>query len=129
MRKSRFSELQIISILKEVEVGVKVNDVCISYGISTATFYNWKSKLGGMPTLNKKRMQHLEQEVHRLMYKCEKLAHEKLSLTEVLSRKLAISNKCEVVSCLVTEHEFSVNQATAMVKLSRSTYYRKMKRT
>ena len=125
MRKSHFSELQIISILKEVETGVKVKDVCIRYGISTATFYNWKSKRGDMSCLNKKRMQYMEQEVRRLMCKCEKLAHEKLSLADVLSRKLALSKKREVVSCLVTEHEFSVSQATAMVKLSRSTYYRK----
>jgi hypothetical protein len=48
MKKSRYSETQIVKILKEVEVGRKVNEVCREYGISDATYYNWKAKYGGM---------------------------------------------------------------------------------
>ena len=48
MRRSRFSETQIIKILKEVEAGKTVKDICREHGISDATFYNWRSKYGGM---------------------------------------------------------------------------------
>lgn len=48
MKKSRYTETQIVKILKEVEAGRKVNEVCREYGISDATYYNWKSKYGGM---------------------------------------------------------------------------------
>ena len=48
MKKSRFTESQIVAILKEVEFGLKVDPVCCSHGISAATYYNWKSKYGGM---------------------------------------------------------------------------------
>jgi len=48
VRKTRFKETQIVKILKEVEAGRTVKDICREYGISNATYYNWKSKYGGM---------------------------------------------------------------------------------
>ena len=62
MKKSRFSEAQIIGILKEAEAGVKVADLCRQNGISDATFYNWRSKFGGMSLSEAARLRQLEAE-------------------------------------------------------------------
>ena len=62
MKKSRFSEHQIITILKSVETGWTAKDVCREHGISSATFYAWKSKFGGMEASDIKRMRDLEHE-------------------------------------------------------------------
>ena len=66
MKKSRFSEHQIIKILKEVEAGRSAKDVCREHGISNATYYAWKSKFGGMEASDIKRMRDLEYENARL---------------------------------------------------------------
>lgn len=66
MKKTRFTEAQIIGILNEQEQGVKVADLCRKHGISDATFYNRKSKYGGMKVDELKRLKELEQENARL---------------------------------------------------------------
>lgn len=66
MKKTRFTEAQIIAILKEQEQGLKVADICRKHGISDATFYNWKSKYAGMSVDELKRLKELEQENARL---------------------------------------------------------------
>ncbi|MEJ1242560.1 transposase [Chryseolinea sp. T2] len=66
MKKSKFTESQIIGILKEQEQGVKISELCRQHGISEATFYNWKSKYGGMNVDELKRLRELEQENARL---------------------------------------------------------------
>lgn len=66
MKTTRFSESQIIGILNEQQQGVKVADLCRKHGISEATFYNWKSKYGGMTVDELKRLKELEQENFRL---------------------------------------------------------------
>lgn len=66
MKRSRFSEEQIIGILKEQEAGAKTADVCRKHGISDATFYNWKSKYGGMDVSEAKRLKALQDENSRL---------------------------------------------------------------
>lgn len=66
MKKTKFTESQIIGILNEQEQGIKVSDLCRKHGISDATFYNWKSKYGGMKVDELKRLRELEQENARL---------------------------------------------------------------
>ncbi len=88
MKKSRFTESQILRILKEQEAGVKVPDLCRKHGISSGTYYNWRSKYGGMDLKELKRMKELEAENYRLkkMYADLSLDHE--ILKEVLTKKL-----------------------------------------
>lgn len=66
MKKSRFSEEQIIRILQEQEAGAKTSDVCRRHGIGESTFYKWKSKYGGMEVSDAKRLKALEDENRRL---------------------------------------------------------------
>ena len=88
MRKSRFTESQIIKVLKEVEGGRQVNEVCREYGISDATYYNWKSKYGGMEVSDIKRLKELEEENQRLkrMFADLSLKHE--ALRDIVEKKL-----------------------------------------
>ena len=62
MRKSQFTEEQIIGILKRVDAGQKVGDVCRQYGISDATYYRWKARYGGLEVSELRRLRHLEDE-------------------------------------------------------------------
>ena len=66
MKKSRFTETQIVGILKEHEAGIATKDVCRKHGISPATFYAWKAKYGGMEVSDVAKMQALEDENRRL---------------------------------------------------------------
>ncbi len=75
MRKSRFTDSQIMAILKQAESGVPVPELCREHGMSSATFYKWRSKYGGMDTSMMKRLKELEDENRRLkkMYAEERL--------------------------------------------------------
>ena len=66
MKKSRFSEEQIIGVLKQHEAGVKTAELCREHGISAATFYQWKSMFGGMEVSEAQRLKHMEDENRRL---------------------------------------------------------------
>jgi putative transposase len=88
MKKSRFTETQIISILKQHEGGLKVSDICREHGISQATFFNWKAKYGGMSSSQLKRLKELESENTRLkkMYADISLVHH--ALKDAVEKKL-----------------------------------------
>ena len=87
MRKSRFTDSQILDAVKRVEVGIGLPDLCRDRGISTATFYKWRAKYGGMDVSMMSRMKELEEENRRLkkMYLEEKLKAEIVS--EALEKK------------------------------------------
>ncbi len=85
--KRRFTEIQIIGLLKEQEAGSRVADICRCHGISEATFYNWKSKYGGMEASEAKRLKALEEENHRLKRLVADLSLDKAMLKDALSKK------------------------------------------
>ena len=85
--KKRFTEEQIISVLKEHESGVKTADVCRRHGIRDATFYNWKAKFGGMDVSDAKRLKSLESENSKLKKLLAEAELDKLMLKDLLSKK------------------------------------------
>ncbi len=87
MRKSKFSEVQIAAILKEAEAGVAAADVARKHGISAATFYQWRSKYGGMEVSDLQRMRELEQENARLKRMYADLSLDNSILKEALTKK------------------------------------------
>jgi len=88
MKKTRFTETQIIAILKEVEAGMLVKDVCRTHGISDATYYNWKAKYGGMAASDLKRMKELELELSRLKRMYADMALENRAMKDLIEKKL-----------------------------------------
>jgi putative transposase len=88
MKKSRFTETQIILILKEADAGMLVKDVCRKHGISEATYYHWKSKYGGMEASDLKRMKELEVELSQLKRMYADLALENRAMKDLIAKKL-----------------------------------------
>lgn len=87
MRKSRFSEEQIIRVLERVQSGEAVKDVCREIGVSENTYYRWKSKYGGMGVSEARRLRELEQENRRLKAAVAELTLDKQALKDALTRK------------------------------------------
>lgn len=88
MKKSRFTESQILKILKENEAGLAVKDLIRQHGISGATFYNWKAKYGGMSGSDLKKLKELEDENARLKKMFAELSLENAALKDVIEKKL-----------------------------------------
>ena len=88
MKKSRFTESQIVAILKEADGGLKVAEVCRKHGISQPTYYNWKSKYGGLSVAELKRIKELEAEHSKLKRMYADLAMENHALKELIEKKL-----------------------------------------
>ena len=88
MRKSKFSDSQILRILKEVEGGRMVKEVCREHGISDATYYTWKSKFGGMEAADIRRLKEMEDENRRLKQMYADLSLENRALKDVIAKKL-----------------------------------------
>jgi len=98
MRKARFTEHQIITVLKSVEAGRTVKDVCREAGISEASYYNWKAKYGGMEASDIKKMKDLEDENRRIKQMFADLNLENRALKDVIGKialKPAIKSELE----------------------------------
>ena len=87
MRKARYSEEQIIRVLQEVESGRSVKEVCREHGVSTASYYAWKAKYGGMDINEARRLKELELENRRLKRAVADLTLREQALKEALQRK------------------------------------------
>lgn len=87
MKRSKFSEEQIIGILREQEAGAKTADVCRRHGISSATFYAWKAKYGGMEVSDAKRLRALEEENAKLKRLYAEAMLDNTALKDLLSKK------------------------------------------
>jgi putative transposase len=88
MKKSRFTETQIVSILKKHEAGIKTSDLCREHGISEQTFYNWQAKYGGLTVKELKRMKELEAENAQLKKMYADISLENYALKDLISKKL-----------------------------------------
>jgi len=85
--KKRFTESQIVAAIKKQEAGVAVKDICREIGISDATFYNWKSKYGGMEASDVKRMKELEAENAQLKSMYAETSMENRALKSLIEKK------------------------------------------
>lgn len=87
MKKSRFTETQIVSILKEADAGRPIKEVCRQHGISDATYYKWKSRYGGMEASDLKRVKELEAENAKLKRLFADMALENAAMKDLIAKK------------------------------------------
>jgi putative transposase len=87
MKKSKFTEAQIVFALKQSETGVSVEEICRKLGISQATFYNWKKRYGGLDPSELRRLKQLEEENSKLKKIVAELSLDKQMLQDVLKKK------------------------------------------
>jgi putative transposase len=121
MRRGRFTEDQIIGVLREHEAGVKTAELCRKHGISDATFYNWKAKYGGMTVSEAARLRTLEDENRRLKKLLAESMLDVLALRDLLGKKLTRSvDRCAAVEKLMTDHGFSERRACRLIGVNRS---------
>lgn len=85
--KKRFTEEQIVKVLEEAKMGVKINELCRKHGVSSATFYAWRAKYGGMGVPDVRRLKALEAENSRLKRLVADLSLDVVALKDVVSRK------------------------------------------
>ena len=97
MKKSKFSESQIVKILQEAEGGIPVEELSRQHGFSKATFYKWKAKYGGMSVSELKRLKELEEENRRLKQMYANLRLEQEVLKDIIEKTLEVSERRELL--------------------------------
>ncbi|MEM9060717.1 MAG: IS3 family transposase [Pseudomonadota bacterium] len=121
MKRSRFSEEQVITILKQHESVVSTADVCREHGISSATFYKWKAKFGGMDVSDARKLKVLEDENAKLKKLLAEQMLDNAMLKDVASRKLVTpAAKRDAVAHLCKVHEVSQRRACSVLGVDRS---------
>ena len=124
MKRSRFTETQIISILSEVDACLSVREVSRKHGIRDATYCHWKSKCGGMSANERKRPAEVEEENAKLKRMYADMALENAALKDLIEKEaLKPPERRGCVGYLVAEHGLSKVKACRAVGLSRSSYY------
>jgi putative transposase len=120
MQRKRHTEEQIIAILKEHEAGMKTADLCRKYGISGATFYNWKAKYGGLEVSEAKRLKGLESQNAKLKKLLADAMLDNVALKDLLAKKkVTPAAKREAVAHVCSAFELSERRACRMCGIAR----------
>ncbi|WP_152530826.1 IS3 family transposase [Sediminibacterium sp. C3] len=129
MKKTRFTETQIVSILKQQEGGRTTKELAREHGVSEATIYNWKSKYGGMEASDVKKLKDLEEENSRLKKMYADVAMDNQILKDLFSKKgLGPATKKQLTQELVNEYGVPVSRACKLISIPRSQFYYETKK-
>jgi putative transposase len=128
MRKSRFSEEQIIAILKEQEAGRSTAEVCRRHGISQPTFYSWKSKFGGLEVSEAKRLKALEEENRKLKKLLAEEVMDNATLKEMLRKNFCAARK-SAVSWAIEKKDYSQRRACGLVGVAPKVWRHRTRRS
>jgi putative transposase len=124
MKRSKFSEGQIIKILKETEItGKIVTDVCREHGIAQSTYYKWKSKYGGLDESQLRRLNELEEENRKLKRMYADLSLDHMILKDIIEKTFLIPEKRQLVQYVIDTHKATIRRVCRMVQLNRDTFY------